>query len=349
MMTVGYEVTSLAENRYGGIATVCRHTLKQAVNRPSIEPTALYRRGSADNFDEIGIQIRKISWRDHFRLSRYDVLHALCHRIPPVRHRRLVYTLHDAWSLYPNRYQSPDFQRKIGKRITVELRRADAVVCDSRATLERLDRLQIVDPARCQVVYPGVDPTAEWSSGLRSTELSQLLSAKFVLFVGRIEVRKNLEHVIDAIIPLSDLHLVVVGEWGYGGREISAGTLSRLPMERLHRLERVSGAELSLLYSKATAALQPSWEEGFGLPMLEAMVHGCPLITSNCSASAEVAGDAAILVDPAESAQSTAALQQLLKDGAARTRWAEAGRVRSQAFTWSAYFEGLLNLYTNLG
>jgi glycosyltransferase involved in cell wall biosynthesis len=110
-------------------------------------------------------------------------------------------------------------------------------------------------------------------------------------------------------------------------------------------MSRVSNSELGLLYRRALATLQPSWEEGFGLPMLESMAHGCPLITSNCSASAEIAGDGAILVDPGTPGKSREVLETLLADRSVRRNWAEKGRRRSLQFTWDAYFRGLLDLY----
>jgi glycosyltransferase involved in cell wall biosynthesis len=348
MITVAYDVTSLAENPYGGIAQVCRHTLERAGKSEQIKSFALYRRGTPSHLDISGVNARKIGWRDRLGLVRYDIVHTLGHRIPSSRCKKLVYTLHDAWSLYPNPYQGADFQRRVGARMKGEIRRADAIVCDSRATLERLLELQFVEATRCHVVPCGVSDPGLPATKADDATVAGLLTTSFVLFVGRIEMRKNLEHVVDALLPVDDLHLVVVGESGHRGEQIRAETLSRMPTERLHVLSRISENDLDLLYRKAVATLQPSWEEGFGLPVLEAMIRGCPVITSNCSATKEVAEGAAILVDPAEPSQSMAALERLMSDPECRSELIARGRARSREYTWNRYFEKLLGVYRQL-
>jgi len=348
MISVAYDVTSLAENRYSGIASVCRHTLEQAARSPEIKTCALYRRGDPANLDVAGVTARKVGWLDRFCLVRYNIVHALGHRVPPSRCGKLVYTLHDAWSLYPNRYQSADFQRKIGARMKAELQEADAIVCDSRATHDKLLSLHLVDPKRCHVVHCGVAEPGPPAARPESAAVAHLLEHEFVLFVGRVEVRKNLEHIIEALLSLSRLHLVIVGQPGFGGKEIAADTLSRMTADRLHVIETVSKRDLDLLYRKAAAALLPSWEEGFGLPVLEAMARGCPVITSDCSATKEVASDGAILVDPAQPSQSTAALERILSEPGFRDDLVRRGPARSRKFTWERNFENLLGIYREL-
>jgi len=348
MISVAYDVTSLAENPYGGIAQVCRHTLEQAGRSEHIKPFALYRRGTLARLNIRGVNARKIGWVDRLGLVRYDIVHALGHRIPPTRWRKLVYTLHDAWSLYPNPYQGVDFQRRVGARMRAEIQQADAIVCDSRATLDKLLELQLVEVTRCHVVPCGVSEPAFPPGKAENATVAELLSTNFVLFVGRIEVRKNLEHVVDALLPVSDLHLVIVGENGHCGEQIRAEILARMPIDRLHVLSRISESDLDLLYRNAVATLQPSWEEGFGLPVLEAMIRGCPVVTSNCSATKEVAEAAAILVDSSEPSQSRAAIERLMIDPACRTELIARGRARSQEFTWDKYFEKLLGVYWQL-
>jgi len=121
-----------------------------------------------------------------------------------------------------------------------------------------------------------------------------------------------------------------------------------VPTDRLHMLNRISESDLDLLYRNAVATLQPSWEEGFGLPVLEAMIRGCPVVTSNCSATKEVAEAAAILVDPAEPSQSRAAIEHLMSDPVYRSELISRGRARSHEYTWDKYFEKLLGVYRQL-
>ena len=348
LISVAYDVTSLAENRYGGISEVCRQTLVEASRCSEIKPSAVYRRGDPANIDIPSVDIRRIGPLTRFSPARFDIVHALGHRLPPVRGRRLVYTLHDAWSLIPNRYQSEDFQRRIGPRMIKELGRVDAVFSVSQATQDGLLKLDIVDPGRCFVVPNGVAEPGPPAAKAENGEVAAILGRSYVLFVGRLEVRKNLEHVIEAVLPETGLDLVLVGERGYGGEEIERQVVGRFHQDRLHRFARLSSADLDLLYRHALAALQPSWEEGFGLPVLEAMVRGCPVITSNCSGSAEIAGDAAIRVDPAEPLQSTTALERLRVRPDPRERLIAAGQERAAAFSWKSTFERSVSIYRQL-
>ncbi|MEE8578139.1 MAG: glycosyltransferase, partial [candidate division Zixibacteria bacterium] len=160
MIKVAYDVTSLAIAPMGGIAQVCLYTLRGAVDARQIKPEAIYRRGDAAHITVPNVPIERVGRFGRFRPLEHDIVHALCHRIPPVRGRRLVYTLYDAWSLHPNRYQSDSFQRLVGKRMRRELRRADAIVSISESTQANLLELDIVDPSKCHVALMGVEPAS---------------------------------------------------------------------------------------------------------------------------------------------------------------------------------------------
>ncbi len=346
MISVAYDVTSLAQSPFGGIAQVCQHTLEQAAKEDRVEPTALYRRGDPWHLQVPGVRVTKVKWLDRFLGRRYDIVHALGHRIPPVRHHRLVYTLYDAWSLYPNEYQSSEFQKVIGRRMRRELIRADAIVCISEATRRKLLELDIVDSAKCRVALMGVSSPPSPVSP--PPKLAAELATPFVLFVGRIEVRKNLEHIVAAVSPIDNLDLVIVGEPGYGYTDIERKALASFPANRLHRFAKISDTDLDWLYRNALATMQPSWEEGFGLPILEAMVRGCPVISSDCSASGEVAGEGGILVDPSQPMQSEEALRKMVADPDYRNEVAAAGPERCSQFNWTTYFGRLTEIYREL-
>ncbi|UCE24295.1 MAG: glycosyltransferase, partial [Candidatus Zixiibacteriota bacterium] len=98
----------------------------------------------------------------------------------------------------------------------------------------------------------------------------------------------------------------------------------------------------------AVATLLPSWEEGFGLPIVEAMSNGCPIVTSNRSANAEVGGEGAILVNPENPDESREAIERLIEDQSFRNRMIEAGRRRASLFTWERYFDRLVDIYDRL-
>jgi len=348
MISIAYEATALAQSPFGGITQVCRHTLVQARRHSELSLTALYRHGDEANLAVVdNVPCRRWSWIDRLRPREYDIVHALCHRLPTVTGRKTVYTLYDAWSLTPNRYQSRRFQMKIGARMERQLRKADAILAISEWTRDQLLKLDLVDPNRCRVALIGADrpPTPKEPSLSRGAVNTE---SPFALFVGRLEVRKNLPHVIDAVLAVPGLRLVVVGEPGYGYDELARSHLSRLPSDRLQVVNHIPQAELDRLYHHAVATLLPSHEEGFGLPVLEAMIRGCPMITSNRSASAEVGAGAAILVDPNQPAQSTEALVRVRDDHAYRDRIVAAGLKRGGEFGWDKYFQTLIDTYHQL-
>jgi len=348
MIKLAYDITSVAESPYGGIAQVCYHTLAQAAKHGDISATGFYRRGRRENIAVDNVPLRRLIWTDRFRRSQFDIVHALCHRLPPVGGQKRVYTLYDAWSLYPNKYQSPSFQKTIGMRMKRELRKVDAIIAISDNTHKNLVELQLVDPNKCRVARIGVAPPEPPTPAGGNTEIENCLSRPYVLFVGRIEVRKNIGHIIDAVAPISQLDLVIVGEPGYGYDDITRSDLARFPQDRLHVLSRLDTSDLELLYRRALATLLPSWEEGFGLPILEAMVRGCPVITSNCSACAEVGAGGAILVDPANPSESTEALIRLYEDASYHDRIKQAGLHRSRDFSWEKYFDDLISVYRSV-
>lgn len=348
MISVAYDVTSLALAPMGGIAQVCRHTLEQAAAADQISPVATYRRGEAGHINVADVPVRQVGRLDRFRLSRYDIVHALCHRVPPIRGRKLVYTLYDAWSLYPNRYQSDNFQRTIGKRMGKELQRADTIVSISESTQAKLFELELVDPQKCQVALMGVEPTEAYEATAVSPDVKNCAANQFALFVGRLEVRKNLGHVVETVLSQRHLDLVIVGEPGFGYDEVVVNALARLPQDRLHIFSHLDAIDLDWLYRNSVATLLPSWEEGFGLPILEAMVRGCPVITSNCSASAEVGADAAILVDPNDPTESVLALERLHDEPLYREQVIKSGLERSGEFGWDKYFARVARIYQDL-
>ncbi|MEW6050871.1 MAG: glycosyltransferase family 1 protein [Candidatus Zixiibacteriota bacterium] len=348
MISVAYEVTSLAVSPYGGIARACYHTLQLAGSHPGLSSLALYRHGHPDNLKETSVPSRRSTILSCISSPTYDIVHALCHRLPPVRSRKTIYTVHDVWSLETNEYQGESYQKKLAKRMKRDIARSDMIVTDSEWTRQRLVALGLAEAGTCHAVPLGVviPPTVQ------PTELSepvrQVLSLRYVLFVGRIENRKNLGHVVDAVRSVPNLSLVVVGEPGFGYDEIVARHFVRIPSDRLMRFARLSPSDLTALYHHAVGTLLPSWEEGFGMPVLEAMAAGSPVITSNRSACAEVAGDAATLVDSDAPAQSVAALTRLLEDEPYRSEMIEKGRERSQMFSWERYMQGLLTLYNRV-
>ncbi len=262
-----------------------------------------------------------------------DVVHATT-IITPGHRAPLVVTLHDlAW-----RHEDARFTRR-GVRFFergLELVRQEArlVLCSSRATMADCSAAGI-EQSRLRYVPLGVGVSAR---GTSFTELQARyrLPDRFVLFVGTLEPRKNLVGLVAAVAQLPDLGLVVVGPAGWG-----ADTPTLLG-ERARFLGFVGGAELSGLYCAATVFCYPSFWEGFGLPILEAMAHGAPVVTSRGGATEEVAGDAAVLVDPHDPSAIAAGIRAAHERA---NELAGAGRARAAGFTWEATAAATLDAY----
>jgi glycosyltransferase involved in cell wall biosynthesis len=164
-----------------------------------------------------------------------------------------------------------------------------------------------------------------------------------VLWVGTREPRKNLRRLIEAFGRLDsvDADLVLVGPEGWHGDVEAPAEVA----DRIRTLGFVPGDDLSGLYRAARVFCYPSLREGFGMPVLEAMAHGAPTITSSTTATAEVAGDAAVLIDPTDVSALRDALAEMLDDDAAAADLSRAGVARARAFPWSRTAELTVSAY----
>ena len=167
------------------------------------------------------------------------------------------------------------------------------------------------------------------------------LHRPFVLFTGTIEPRKNLGRLVEAFGALGevDADLVLVGPDGWSTE------LAALAGPRVRRLGFVPAADRDALYAAATLVAYPSLREGFGLPVLEAMVQGAAVVTSATTSTAEVAGDAAVLVDPLDVDAIAAAMQRLLGDPDLVERIGLAARERAATFTWARTADAMVAAY----
>jgi glycosyltransferase involved in cell wall biosynthesis len=268
-----------------------------------------------------------------------DVVHATGMAMPPPT-APIVVTVHDLAFL---RDPSGSTRRGLGFfRRAVELARADAtlVVCPSRATLEDCV-VNGFERERLRLVPWGIDPRPATSASVAEVRARFGLDGRYVLWTGTIEPRKNLPTLLDAFAHLgrSDVTLVLAGPTGWN--EDLTDRLARLG-ERVRPLGFVDPGVLGPLYAGADLFCFPSREEGFGLPVLEAMAQATPVVTSSGTATEEVAGDTGLLVDPADVEGLQLALATLLDDDAERRRRGAAGQARARSeFTWQRTAEAL--------
>jgi glycosyltransferase involved in cell wall biosynthesis len=236
--------------------------------------------------------------------------------------------------------------------IRASARRAAGIVCISQYTA---DRLAAVAPARGTVVVArhGVDPERFRPDGNDGDDAVRLarhgVTAPFVAFVGTIEPRKNLPNVVSAFARLvpdhPDLRLVLAGGEGWGGVALRDAVAASGVATHVLRPGYVEDDVVPALFRRSMCAVYASFEEGFGVPALEAMACGAPLVTARGSALAEVAGDAALAVDPSDVDALAAAMRSIVEDPTLASRLRAAGPARARAFSWTQSIETHVELY----
>ncbi len=282
-------------------------------------------------------------------LPDVDLFHATEHLLPPFRHVRSVLTVHDLiYILYPE-YHLPmnyHFLRLMMPRFA---RRADAIIAISECTRRDLVRLWHIPEEKIRVIYEGIDarfrPVAD-PPALDGVRRRYGLPDRFALYVGTIEPRKNLPALFEAWAKLhAPLPLVIAGKRGWLYQETFARVEALGVTDRVHFTGYVADEDLPALYSAADLFVFPSLYEGFGLPVLEAMACGTPVVTSTGGALPEVAGDAALLADPQDVDALADALQRLLASKPLRDEYRDRGFARARMFSWSRTAEETLALY----
>ncbi|REA02038.1 glycosyltransferase family 1 protein [Haloferax sp. Atlit-6N] len=252
------------------------------------------------------------------------VVHDLVHRVHPEVHTPLY-----RWYLrafLPN-----------------SIRTADHILVVSESTKQDLHRLYDVADDRVTVAPPAADDRFTPRS-LSENERQRLREAydlpeEFLLYVGNIEPRKNLSTVVDALrkLPETDrLPLVIVGQHHVPAPELERRLNADWADSLIHRAGYVPDSDLPKLYNMATAFVYPSVYEGFGIPPLEAMQSGTPVITSNRSSLPEVVGDAGVTVDPTDVSAFATAITDVCTDDAFATELRTRGLNRAQRFTWES-------------
>lgn len=267
-----------------------------------------------------------------------DVFHGLNQRLPHARLRRAVTTFHDLFVL-TGEYSTAEFRRRFAEQAREAAGRSDRIIAVSQFTAGQVIGLLGVDQAKVRVVHHGVRPPRG----------SAVARQKIILHVGAIQYRKNLSRLVDAFERVDcDWQLVLAGSAGYGAAEIAAKIGASRSRERIRMPGYVPPAELANWYARAMIFAFPSLDEGFGMPVLEAMASGAPVIASNRSAVPEVAGDAAWLVDPEDTDALAAALVALTRDPERRADLSRRGLDQAAKFTWAGAVEKTWQVYREL-
>ncbi len=267
---------------------------------------------------------------------RADLFHALNQRLPKTRFTRTVVTFHDLFVM-TGHYSTPEYRHKFQELAKDAAERADHVIAVSDFTAAETTRLLGYPRELITTVHHGVAPARELDrEELAAFRRKHGLEGPFLLHVGAIQARKNCERLVEAFerLPGEPL-LVFAGGAGFEADRAFARIDLSPARERIRSLGYVDTETREKLYRTAAALAFPSLDEGFGLPVLEAMAAGLPVLTSNRSALPEAAGDAALLVDPVQVDEIAAGLQRLLADEELRSSMRAKGLARAAELSWS--------------
>lgn len=265
---------------------------------------------------------------------------------PTLPGRRTLLTVHDlSFEIMPETLPEP-LVAYLRRNVPRAVRRATHVLADSESTRQDLIRLWRVPEERVTVLYSGVEPRfqpiADPAAHARVRARDGLGPWPFLLAVGTVQPRKNYPRLIEAFAAVvregtfPEGHLVLVGEKGWKAEGTFEAIRRSGMADRIHWLGFVADEDLPILYSMATAFAMVSRYEGFGLPALEAMACGTPVVVSRTSSLPEVVGEAGVQVDPESVMDIAQGLRAVLADPARREALRRAGLERARRFTWEA-------------
>ena len=277
-------------------------------------------------------------------LDPFDLIHGTNYVVPPSIEPRLV-SVYDCWFLQQPQLASASVRRS-GRVLLRSLAQGAHAHVSSQATAETL--AHFAPQATIHVGYLGALPLPAPSEDVA---LPELVGRPYVLAIGTIERRKNLPHLVRSfgIVAnlLPDLHLVLAGTPSDDSIQVRAA-IDQLGPSLSHRVlmtGRISESARGWLIRHATAVAYPSLDEGFGFPLLDAMQAGVPIVASTAGSIPEIAGDAAVLVDPADQNQLAEAMSSVVVDDALRARLIDAGSQRWTQFGWAESAEQMANIY----
>ena len=275
-------------------------------------------------------------------LHRADLVHFPDHGIPPGVNRPAIVTVHDiSFLTHPDTHAAAS--RRHYETSTRTLRRARAIIVPSEHTRLALVGRGLVEAARVTVIpyAPGLPPGADAGQ-------CRVWPRPFALLVGTVQPRKNIgmaAHAFGASRFSREGVLLIVGALGYRGSDIVRSVRTRLGNETVRFVGRVTDATLAHLFTQAEFVLMPSRDEGFGLPALEAMASGTPVIAAQAGALPEVVGDDALLIDPDDADGLTASIDRLADDAGLRAALGARGLARAGTFSWERTARGTLAVY----
>jgi glycosyltransferase involved in cell wall biosynthesis len=378
-MRVGIDYTA-AVRQGGGIGRYTRNLIRSLVGLDSENNYKLMVAGGWGVGDGLGawpanVDVRSVPISDrwvHLLWQRLrlpvpvqavtgaiDLFHSPDFVLPPTAGVPTILTVHDLSFLRVPQFFVPEFRKYLEGAVTRAVRQATHILADSESTRRDLLELMPVEAERVSVLYPAVEARfrgVEDIAELERVRRKYDLPGRFILGLSTLQPRKNFDGLVKAFrrlldesgdIPeVSDLHLVIAGGKGWMYEELLK--LAEQPglAELVHLVGFTADEDLPALYSLATVFAFPSWYEGFGLPVLEAMACGTPVVAADNSSLPEVVGEAGLMVGADDTPALSGALRDLLTDGDLQARLVTAGREQAKIFTWEGAGKRLLEVYS---
>jgi len=291
---------------------------------------------------------------DIFFGTKLDLTHSPIPFPLPTSGKKIV-TVHDLFFLDFPHMTEKDTGKVYSRGIQRSLKQADGIVAVSRYTAQQLLERFSLDEGKIRVIHHGIDlkkwESSKWES-LERTKESLALPSDFLLFVGAHEPRKNLPCLLKALRFVHDryqkIHLVLVGRKGMDTQKIEKDIQELALGSWVMMLGYVRDWDLKHIYQLASVFVFPSLVEGFGIPLLEAMACGLPIVASRTSALPEIAQDAAMYIDPYEPEDIAAKIIHVLEDRGLKEKLVSAGKNRIRSFNWKRAASESLAFYRDV-
>lgn len=362
-MKIGFDVNALAV-KWSGIKHYTLYLLNALMKVDKENEYLLYSRESFSDLDPLEPNFRycsvpsrwhwRLGLRSELRKGEINIFHSANPAPPPIRGCKFIFTAHDL-CFKANRHWVP-FRTycRLTLYKALAFRLSHKIIAISESTKHEIMKYYKVPEDKIRVVYYGIDhdifKPIEAVSLIEAAKQRYGIEDDFIIYAGIINVRKNITRLLQAFSLLKKEHkfphkLVLAGEESEVHPDVSL-LLEQLDLrDEVLCIGFVPQDDLPLLYNGAELLIYPSLYEGFGLPLLEAMACGTPVITSNISSMAEVAGDAGLLVDPYNVDAMAQGMYLLLSDTDLRNKLREKGLQRAQEFTWEKAAKETLEVY----
>lgn len=289
--------------------------------------------------------------------SKADIYHFFNYIVPPKIEGKVIVTVYDmVYKLFPETMTRKNYNR-LDKELTRSISRADKVITISENSKKEILQYFDINEQKIDIIYPGIDNeiyTRKYNiNDEKKVKQKYNLPENYILYLGTLEPRKNIIRIIDAYYELNnkikDIKLVLAGSKGWMYDDIFKKIKDYGLEDKVIITGYIDEEDKPLLYKMSNAFVFPSLYEGFGMPVLEAMASGVPVITSNTSSLPEVVGDAGFLTDLYNTKELADAIIEVLENEELRAKMIDKGLKQSQKFSWKKSAKKLIEIYKEVG